>query len=440
MEYVSHVTISSNVNSKMGNSAFAECYGLISMTINSNEAINGINGNYSIFSNCNRLVELHYNGYSYDANELSIMFGNNGALQFWDYGFNNCEYAGRILINDNTKVAKIDSYGLMYVLNVDNSDPNNTNSFYKVIGYRGTNGEMEIPLTFNYKSVKEIAPYAFEMYDNLIKLTFKKESGKTRVTRIGNRAFWHCYNLTSIDIPSGVTTIGEYAFAFCYDLSNISIPSTVTTLNAAVFRGTAITSYVIPSGVTTIESSVFEGCSELLTVTIPASVTSIGSDAFSGCVKLLEIVDLRSTTMSPGDYGSPSTVNVVKTSSIITYGDYILYSLGNNTYSIVDYIGTETSLTLPSTYNGGTIVSIGYKAFYDNDYITSVIISSSITTIEHFAFYECDNITSVEFENPEGWWCAYNADDTSGTSVTLTDVATAATYLSKQYVAHYWKK
>ena len=32
------------------------------------------------------------------------------------------------------------------------------------------------------------------------------------VTAIGERAFYGCYNLKSIDIPDSITSIGEYAF------------------------------------------------------------------------------------------------------------------------------------------------------------------------------------------------------------------------------------
>ena len=36
-----------------------------------------------------------------------------------------------------------------------------------------------------------------------------------RVTRIGNKAFYSCKDLTVVDIPEGVTSIGDNAFAGC---------------------------------------------------------------------------------------------------------------------------------------------------------------------------------------------------------------------------------
>jgi len=45
------------------------------------------------------------------------------------------------------------------------------------------------------------------------------------VTRIGEDAFYRCYQLEAVSIPSTVTTIGNYAFCYCSALSDIgSLP------------------------------------------------------------------------------------------------------------------------------------------------------------------------------------------------------------------------
>ena len=48
------------------------------------------------------------------------------------------------------------------------------------------------------------------------------------VTYIGNKAFWYCSGLTSIDIPNSVTSIGNYAFYSCSGLTSINYDGTTT--------------------------------------------------------------------------------------------------------------------------------------------------------------------------------------------------------------------
>jgi hypothetical protein len=80
----------------------------------------------------------------------------------------------------------------------------------------------------------------------------------SEVTSIGKRAFYSCYDLTSVTIPNSVTSIGNCAFDFCSRLASVEIPN----------------------GVTSIGNCAFRCCDGLTSVTIPNSVTSIGKGAF----------------------------------------------------------------------------------------------------------------------------------------------------------------
>ncbi len=69
-------------------------------------------------------------------------------------------------------------------------------------------------------------------------------------------------------------------------------------------------------------------------------------------------------------------------------------------YSVSD-IGTaiDTDISIPSTYNGLPVTSIGYSAFSDCTSLTSVEIPNSVTSIDNAAFFYCSSLTSVEIPN-----------------------------------------
>jgi hypothetical protein len=104
------------------------------------------------------------------------------------------------------------------------------------------------------------------------------------VTNIGNDAFLHCINLTSITMPDGVATIGSQAFGECYSLTNVTLPSHLNTIESGLFDVChSLTGIIIPDSVTNIGDSAFFGCNGLSNVIIPNPVVNIGNEAFTDC-------------------------------------------------------------------------------------------------------------------------------------------------------------
>ena len=307
----------------------------------------------------------------------------------------------------------VTSEGLEYELDAE------TNT-YKVIGIGiCEDSNIVIPYTYNELPVTTIGTEAFDDLNSLISVTIpnsvtsigdsaffcctsiEKVIIGNSVTSIGERAFYGCESLKSLTIGEGVTLIGEEAFSECTSLTSVTIPNSVTSIGWGAFSGCSSLSHVaIGKGVTTIESVAFDNCYSLKSITIPNSVNSIGLCAFENCYKLVEVYNLSSLsiTSAPWDNGGVgSYAKVVHTSleeqSILeTINDYI-FMTWEGKYYLMEYVGNETELTLPESYNGNNYEIYQY-AFYRDD-ITKVAIPNSVTSIGESAFKQCTSLASL---------------------------------------------
>ena len=292
------------------------------------------------------------------------------------------------------------------------------------------------------------------------------------VTAIGDRAFYDCTGLTSIDIPNSVTIIGDNAFYGCTGLTGIVIPNSVTYIGNSAFYGcTGLTSVVIPNSVTAIGEEAFFGCTGLTSIDIPNSVIAIGNQAFYKCTGLTSIVvesgnqryDSRNNCNAIIETADNKLIygcnNTIIPNSVTAIGDYAFSCCTGltsvNIPNSVTAIGRSafygctglTSIDIPNsvtaigegTFEGCTgltsivipnlVTEIGEYAFYGCTGLTSVIIPNSVTSIGLYAFYGCTGLTSIDIPNSVTTICNRAFEHCTGlTSIEIPNSVTEIGY------------
>lgn len=351
-------------------------------------------------------------------------------------------------------------------------------------------------------TVISISNYAFYNATNLREIIF---SGQSELKEISNYAFANCASLTSFTIPKSVITIGDYAFANCKNLAQVNfqellpadIKTTLTLRNGVFQYCTALESVKIPNHAISLGSSIFKNCTllsevifdeiqsqvktigqyafastDLQNIVFPNSLEGLGDYSFDSCKNLLSVYITR---ISAGggltntdihvfnnianpfirvyvpftSYDSYSVLPGWRTRSVLADQkddtgkfNYIL----NNEYAIItNYLGTDTTFTIPSllminnqpfrvtsinSYAGNnritkinyadtpylttlasnafancvslreihlpdTITSIGENAFYNCTALTDVLLPSGIDSISNRAFYNCSSLREI---------------------------------------------
>lgn len=273
----------------------------------------------------------------------------------------------------------------------------------------------------------------------------------SNLQKIGDYAFRECELLESIEMPSSLKTVGSYCFRdsgifkkssgvvyadkWVVDYtqqisSNVTVEEgTVGVANYAFYNCSALNSIIIPSTVKTVGRAAFYDCSSLISVELPATLEVIEDYTFYRC-RSLQLFDLPPMLTYIGRSafyrcGSSAAIMYDDTDSDVLYipadveyiGDYAFYSCGYsekaaideeqsvNTYGIdsivfngsVKYIGANAFYSFVSlkTLDLGHAESIGEKAFYKCEYLTSVDFGDSLKNIGDKAFYRCVSLEAV---------------------------------------------
>ena len=239
------------------------------------------------FSDCNKLLNVHYLGTRTEWNTVSM---TNSSIDF-----------ARIHCIDDEELFSPES-------DFQFSDGTITK-------YTGNEHVVDIPPTIGEEPVKTIASGAFES-TNVSIVTIPDS-----VTTVESRVFHGCNELRSVSLSSNTSSISSYMFSNCRNLTEITIPY----------------------GVTKISNYAFINCSNLESITIPDSVTSIGYSAFSSCANIKKVY-------YGGSEEAWKEININNTGNTTLTNANILYMVGEELRNL-DYAITSLMLRDISTNN-----------------------------------------------------------------------------------------
>ncbi|HAX84496.1 MAG TPA: hypothetical protein DCY15_08705 [Ruminococcaceae bacterium] len=202
---------------------------------------------------------------------------------------------------------------------------------------------------------------------NLLREVSFAEIGKLKY--IGDRAF-RSTRIKNIEIPDTVEYIGKEAFYYCYSLSSVILPSGLKNLGASCFYNTRkLDMIVLPEGLASIGEKCFQYTS-IEEITLPKNLKYISGHTFVGCKNLADVT-LNSKSCEAG------------------YGVWLLQDVLEN--------GKNVKLSVRS-------VTVGEDVEYLGQYLLSDIIAEKITIEQnvksiHAKCFEDAEINEIYFNS-----------------------------------------
>lgn len=246
------------------------------------------------------------------------------------------------------------------------------------------------------------------------------------VTSIGNYAFYHLTQVTSIQlpaqmvrigkgafawsnveslvIPEGLTKIEDYAFYYMQKNTSIKIPYGVTEIGDHAFSGNGkAISLTLPTTVSIINKGAFSNCTSIQSLSLPTNIKKIGAYAFDGAKGLKELVIPAGCDVGKRAFRGVAAKRVVISNGCVLADSVfemsgiqsLIMTCNTNPNSILPFIKT----TLSEVEITGKAEILEDGMFEDFNELTTVTLPYGLERLPDRMFRNCEKLKSVTLSN-----------------------------------------
>ena len=246
--------------------------------------------------------------------------------------------------------------------------------YYDATGWKKFTNIVEMELNTLYYSYEEsnhvatVVCYAgYPIGEVTIPETVTHNNETYTVTNIGEGAFRYAGSITKINLPSTIVAIDDYAFAGCNDLTSLTLPAVTSSIGEYVFQGCTGLEYIVAleSTAPIVSEHSFDGLDK-----IPCYVSAEAYDSFND----------NSYWHDNFILNRPGLIYNTETTTAVVAG------------CTPNYVG---AIEIPATWGSFSVVGIKWSAFYNQPYITSISIPTSVTNIEFGAIMNCESLQNI---------------------------------------------
>ena len=217
-------------------------------------------------------------------------------------------------------------------------------------------------------------------------------------------------------LPEGIRVVGDYAFCQYQSNEPLFLPEGITSLGRYAFEYADLPEVVLPASLKYIQERAFSRAT-IENIFLPSTLEFISIGIFEMCPKLRQI-DIQGPTgtfedrLDSGYYGRVVwNVPQRRTDIYKISGDY-RYEVVDGKAHIVEYLGNEVSVTVPSQIDGYTVTALGMQAFTGRIEIKTLVLPNTLKSIEYNGISNCHGLEELilplsvdELKKCAIWYC-----------------------------------